>query len=40
MEWREAAKKELEEWYRHHDDLIAKTRAANRYVLSIYALTL
>ncbi|KAE8738415.1 hypothetical protein FOCC_FOCC016105 [Frankliniella occidentalis] len=31
-EWHEAAKKELEEWYRHHDELIAKTRAANRYV--------
>lgn len=29
-EWREAAKKELEEWYRHHEDLIAKTKAANR----------
>lgn len=29
-EWHEAAKKELEEWYRHHDELIAKTRAANR----------
>ncbi|XP_034250525.1 clathrin light chain B isoform X2 [Thrips palmi] len=29
-EWQEAAKKELEEWYRHHDDLIAKTRSANR----------
>ncbi|KAJ1529648.1 hypothetical protein ONE63_006411 [Megalurothrips usitatus] len=32
-EWREVAKKELEEWYRHHDDLIAKTRAANRYAI-------
>lgn len=30
IEWQEAAKKELEEWYRHHDDLIAKTRSANR----------
>lgn len=31
-EWREAAKRELEEWYRHHEELIAKTKAANRYV--------
>uniref|UniRef100_R4G431 Clathrin light chain n=2 Tax=Rhodnius TaxID=13248 RepID=R4G431_RHOPR len=29
-EWRENAKKELEEWYKHHEDLNAKTRAANR----------
>ncbi|EEB09862.1 Clathrin light chain, putative [Pediculus humanus corporis] len=29
-EWRLAAKKELEEWYRHHEDLITKTKAANR----------
>lgn len=29
-EWRVAAKKELEEWYRHHEDLITKTKATNR----------
>nr|CAD7443098.1 unnamed protein product [Timema bartmani] len=29
-EMREAAKKELEEWYRHHEDLITKTKTANR----------
>ncbi|KAI5732443.1 hypothetical protein M8J76_000274 [Diaphorina citri] len=29
-EMRKAAKKELEEWYRHHEELIAKTKAANR----------
>lgn len=31
-EWRLAAKKELEEWYKHHEELVTKTRAANRYV--------
>lgn len=29
-EWKVAAKKELEEWYKHHEELVAKTRAANR----------
>ncbi|XP_046666041.1 clathrin light chain isoform X2 [Homalodisca vitripennis] len=29
-EMREAAKKELEEWYKHHEELIAKTKADNR----------
>ncbi|XP_054261328.1 clathrin light chain isoform X11 [Macrosteles quadrilineatus] len=29
-ELREAAKKELEEWYKHHEELIAKTKADNR----------
>ncbi|XP_039294714.1 clathrin light chain isoform X4 [Nilaparvata lugens] len=29
-ELRTAAKSELDEWYRHHEELIAKTRAANR----------
>ncbi|XP_072153750.1 clathrin light chain isoform X3 [Bemisia tabaci] len=29
-ELRIAAKKELEEWYKHHKELIAKTKAANR----------
>lgn len=30
QEWREIAKKELEEWYRNHEEAIAKTKAANR----------
>jgi len=34
-EWREAAKRELEEWYKHHDELISKTRAANRYAVFV-----
>ncbi|XP_018396684.1 PREDICTED: clathrin light chain isoform X2 [Cyphomyrmex costatus] len=29
-EWREAAKKELEEWYRHHAEAINKTKTTNR----------
>lgn len=29
-EWREIAKKELEDWYRHHEETISKTKAANR----------
>ncbi|XP_014253644.1 clathrin light chain isoform X1 [Cimex lectularius] len=29
-EWRESAKKELEDWYKHQEDLLAKTRSANR----------
>ncbi|XP_049836982.1 clathrin light chain isoform X4 [Schistocerca gregaria] len=29
-ELREQAKKELEEWYKHHEEQIAKTKAANR----------
>ncbi|KAJ9589006.1 hypothetical protein L9F63_017701 [Diploptera punctata] len=29
-ELREGAKKELDEWYRHHEEQIAKTKAANR----------
>lgn len=30
LELREIAKKELEEWYKHHEELIAKTRSSNR----------
>jgi hypothetical protein len=30
-ELREGAKKELDEWYRHHEEQIAKTKTANRY---------
>lgn len=29
-EWKEAAKKELEEWYKHHAEAINKTKATNR----------
>lgn len=29
-EWREAAKKELEEWYKHHAEAINKTKTTNR----------
>ncbi|KAG7203826.1 hypothetical protein KM043_013839 [Ampulex compressa] len=29
-EWREAAKKELEEWYKHHVEAIGKTKTTNR----------
>lgn len=30
LELREIAKNELEEWYRNHEEAIAKTKAANR----------
>lgn len=29
-EWRQIAKKELEDWYKHHEEQISKTKAANR----------
>lgn len=29
-ELREQARKELEDWYKHHEDTIAKTKATNR----------
>ncbi|XP_037086773.1 clathrin light chain-like isoform X3 [Pollicipes pollicipes] len=29
-EWRESAKKELEDWYKQHEESVSKTRAANR----------
>ncbi|CAK9804762.1 Clathrin light chain [Anthophora plagiata] len=29
-EWREAASKELEEWYKHHAEAISKTKTTNR----------
>lgn len=35
-ELRQIAKRELEEWYRHHNELIVKTKQANRYVQNIY----
>ncbi|XP_043473743.1 clathrin light chain isoform X1 [Leptopilina heterotoma] len=30
QEWKEVAKKELEEWYKHHVETISKTKATNR----------
>lgn len=29
-ELREQAKKELEDWYKHHEEAIAKTKSSNR----------
>lgn len=29
-ELREHARKELEDWYKHHEDTIAKTKSTNR----------
>lgn len=28
--WREAAKKELDDWYKHHNDQVSKTKETNR----------
>ena len=33
---KEAARKELEDWYKHHKEAIEKTRSANRFVLFLY----
>lgn len=30
LELREQAKKELEDWYKHHEEAISKTKASNR----------
>lgn len=30
-ELREQAKKELEDWYKHHEETISKTKSSNRY---------
>lgn len=30
-ELREQAKKELEDWYKHHEEAIAKTKSSNRW---------
>lgn len=30
LELREDAKKELEDWYKHHEESISKTKASNR----------
>ena len=35
-EMKEAARKELEDWYKHHKEAIEKTRSANRFVLFLY----
>lgn len=35
-EMKEQAKKELEEWYKHHKEAIEKTRSANRYVSKLH----
>ena len=34
-EMKEAARKELEDWYKHHKETIEKTRSANRLVIYI-----
>lgn len=34
-ELREQARKELEDWYKHHEESISKTKAANRCVLGV-----
>ena len=33
-EMKEQARKELEDWYKHHKEAIDKTRSANRLVFS------
>jgi hypothetical protein len=35
QEMKEAARKELEDWYKHHKETIEKTRSANRLVINI-----
>lgn len=39
-EWREIAKKELEDWYKHREEQLEKTFKLNRYVLVIWMLIL
>jgi len=34
-EWREIAKKELEDWYRHRAEQLEKTIKNNRYIIQI-----
>ena len=29
-EWREAAKKELQDWYKHREEMLEKTKVTNR----------
>lgn len=39
-EMKEQARKELEDWYKHHKEAIDKTRSANRSVLYMHYLIL
>jgi len=34
-EWREQARKELDDWYRHRDEQFQKAKALNRYLLDL-----
>lgn len=36
LEWREKAKKELNDWYERRDELLGKTQTSNRYVASCH----
>lgn len=40
LELREEAKKELEDWYKHHEESISKTKASNRYKFYSRSLSL
>ena len=35
-EMREIAKKELDDWYKHHAEQLEKTKENNRYVVKIF----
>jgi hypothetical protein len=37
-EMREIAKKELDDWYKHHAEQLEKTKENNQYVVKIYFL--
>jgi clathrin light chain A len=30
IEWKEIAKKELDDWYKHHEEQLTKTKSNNR----------
>ena len=34
-EWRQKAKKELDDWYKHHAEQLEKTRENNRYLTPV-----
>ena len=34
-EWRQKAKKELDDWYKHHAEQLEKTRENNRYLMPV-----
>lgn len=34
QEWREQAKKELNDWYERRDEQLGKTQTSNRYVVA------